>query len=78
MVRLAKAVGSRYLSKVTGGILCCGLIKQNCLWDRTSSWKCTGSRGKGHGNGVASTTDKLSGPHTPDTEMLDLCGGRAL
>lgn len=37
MVRLAKAVGSRDLSKVTGGILCCGLIKQNCLWDRTSS-----------------------------------------
>lgn len=26
-------------------------------------------------NGVASTTDKLSGPHTPDTEMLT-CGGR--
>lgn len=36
------------------------------------------SREKGNGDGVASTTDKLSGPHTPDTEMWYLCGGRAL
>lgn len=36
------------------------------------------SREKGDRDGVASTTDKLSGPHTPDTEMLDLCGRSAL